>query len=53
MLFSALWETALRVASTVLSDDVLDQIDEIVPPGTTLNPSESNSPAPQARARRR
>jgi hypothetical protein len=37
----------------VLSDDVLDQIDEIVPPGVTLNPSESNTSAPEAGARRR
>jgi hypothetical protein len=37
----------------VLSDDVLDQIDEIVPAGITIDPSESNRPAPQAGARRR
>jgi aryl-alcohol dehydrogenase-like predicted oxidoreductase len=46
-------ESQLTAASTALSDDVLDQIDEIVPPGITLDPSESNRPAPQAGARRR
>jgi aryl-alcohol dehydrogenase-like predicted oxidoreductase len=46
-------ESQLTAASTVLSDDVLDQIDEIVPPGITISPSESNSPAPHAQARRR
>ena len=48
-------ESQLTAASTVLSDDVLDQIDEIVPPGITLNPADNAwvSPALQASARRR
>jgi len=48
-------ESQLAAASTVLSDDVLDRIDEIVPPGTTLNPADNGwvSPALQAPARRR
>lgn len=39
----------------MLSDDVLDQIDEIVPPGITLNPADNGwvSPALQAPARHR
>src|SRR5215207_1620761 len=31
-------ETQLAAADVVLTDDVLDRIDEIVPPGTTINP---------------
>jgi aryl-alcohol dehydrogenase-like predicted oxidoreductase len=48
-------ESQLTAASTVLSDDVLDQIDEIVPPGITLNPADNGwvSPALQVSARRR
>jgi aryl-alcohol dehydrogenase-like predicted oxidoreductase len=48
-------ESQLTAASTVLSDDVLDRIDEIVPPGLTLNPADNGwiSPALQASARRR
>jgi aryl-alcohol dehydrogenase-like predicted oxidoreductase len=46
-------ESQLTAASTVLSDDILDRIDEIVPAGITISPSESNSPAPHAQARRR
>jgi aryl-alcohol dehydrogenase-like predicted oxidoreductase len=46
-------ESQLTAAGVALGDDVLDQIDEIVPPGVTLNPSESNTPAPEAGARRR
>jgi aryl-alcohol dehydrogenase-like predicted oxidoreductase len=33
-------ESQLAAADVVLSDDVLDRIDEIVPPGTNLNPSD-------------
>ena len=42
-------------ASTVPSDDALDRIDEIVPPGITLNLADNGwvSPALQASARRR
>ena len=31
-------ESQMAGADVVLSDDVLDRIDEIVPPGVTLNP---------------
>lgn len=38
-----------------ISDDVLDRIDEIVAPGTNVNPADGGwvSPALQATARRR
>ncbi|HEY5359360.1 MAG TPA: hypothetical protein VIJ82_17045 [Streptosporangiaceae bacterium] len=38
-----------------LPDDVLDRIDEIVPPGTTINPADNGrvSPASQPAGRRR
>ncbi|HVC14859.1 MAG TPA: aldo/keto reductase [Acidimicrobiales bacterium] len=34
-------ESQLGAADVVLSDEVLDEIDEIVPPGTTLNPPDN------------
>jgi len=48
-------ESQLAAADIELPDDVLDRIDEIVPPGTTINPADSGwvSPALQAKARRR
>jgi aryl-alcohol dehydrogenase-like predicted oxidoreductase len=48
-------ETQLAAADVVLTDDVLDRIDEIVPPGVTLNPADNGwvSPALQPAARRR
>jgi aryl-alcohol dehydrogenase-like predicted oxidoreductase len=48
-------ESQLTAVGTVLSYDVLDQIDQIVPPGITLNPADNGwvSPALQASARRR
>ena len=48
-------ESQLAAADVELSDDVLDRIDEIVPPGTTINPADGGwvSPALQAAARRR
>jgi len=48
-------ESQLTAAGTVLSDDVLDRIDEIVPPGITLNPADNGwvSPALEVSARRR
>jgi aryl-alcohol dehydrogenase-like predicted oxidoreductase len=48
-------ESQLTAAGTVLSDDVLDRTDEIVPPGITLNPADNGwvSPALEASARRR
>jgi aryl-alcohol dehydrogenase-like predicted oxidoreductase len=48
-------ESQLTAADIKLSDDVLNRIDEIVPPGTTINPADRGwvSPALQATARRR
>jgi hypothetical protein len=48
-------ETQLAAADVVLTDDVLDRIDEIVPPGTTINPADTsfNNPALEPAARRR
>jgi aryl-alcohol dehydrogenase-like predicted oxidoreductase len=44
-----------RRDDVVLTDDVLDRIDEIVPPGTTINPADTsfNNPALEPAARRR
>jgi aryl-alcohol dehydrogenase-like predicted oxidoreductase len=48
-------ESQLNAADVELSDDVLDRIDEIVAPGTTINPADNGwvSPALQPAARRR
>ncbi len=49
-------ESQLPSADVTLSDDVLDRIDEIVPPGTTLNPTDDGWTPPaiaDARLRRR
>jgi aryl-alcohol dehydrogenase-like predicted oxidoreductase len=48
-------ESQLPAAELELSDDVLDRIDEIVTPGTNINPADSGwaSPALQPAARRR
>jgi hypothetical protein len=48
-------ETQLAAADVVLPDDVMDRIDEIVPPGTTVNPADSSfdNPALEPAARRR
>jgi aryl-alcohol dehydrogenase-like predicted oxidoreductase len=48
-------ETQLAAADVVLSADVLDRIDEIVPPGITINPADSSftNPALEPAARRR
>jgi aryl-alcohol dehydrogenase-like predicted oxidoreductase len=48
-------QTQLAAADVVLTDDVLDRIDEIVPPGTTINPADSSfdNPALAPAARRR
>jgi len=48
-------ESQLVAADVELSNDVLDRIDEIVPPGVTINPAASGwgSPALQPAARRR
>ena len=39
-------DSQLGAADVVLSDDVLDRIDEIVPPGTTLSPPDDGYVAP-------
>jgi aryl-alcohol dehydrogenase-like predicted oxidoreductase len=48
-------ESQLPAADVHLPDDVLDQIDKIVPPGVTLNPADNGwvSPALEPAARRR
>lgn len=48
-------ESQLTAADIALPDDVLDHIDEIVAPGTTLNPADNGwvSPALRPEARRR
>jgi aryl-alcohol dehydrogenase-like predicted oxidoreductase len=48
-------ESQLTGADVVLSDDVLDRIDEIVPPGVNLNPADAGwqNPALAPPARRR
>ena len=48
-------ETQLAAADVVLPADVLDRIDEIVPPGITINPADSSfsNPALEPVARRR
>jgi aryl-alcohol dehydrogenase-like predicted oxidoreductase len=48
-------ESQLTAAEVTLSGDVLDQVDEIVPPGFTILPADNGwvSPALQASARRR
>jgi hypothetical protein len=45
----------LTAADVTLSDDVLDRIDEIVPPGVNINPADGGWPNPglEAAARRR
>jgi aryl-alcohol dehydrogenase-like predicted oxidoreductase len=47
--------TQLAATDVVLTSDVLDRIDEIVPPGTTINPADNsfNNPALEHRRRRR
>ena len=48
-------ESQLTATEVHLTDDVLDRIDEIVPPGVTLNPADNGwvSPALDRSARRR
>jgi aryl-alcohol dehydrogenase-like predicted oxidoreductase len=48
-------ESQLGAADVELSDEVLDRIDEIVPPGTTINPTDQGwqNPALEPAARRR
>ena len=48
-------ESQLSAADVVLSDDVLDRIDEIVPPGSNVNPADGGWPNPalEPAARRR
>jgi aryl-alcohol dehydrogenase-like predicted oxidoreductase len=49
------FESQLTAADVTLSDDVLDKIDEIVPPGTNMNTSDAGwqNPALATEARRR
>ena len=48
-------ESQLSAADVELSDDVLDRIDEIVPPGVNVNPADGGWPNPglEPAARRR
>jgi aryl-alcohol dehydrogenase-like predicted oxidoreductase len=48
-------ESQLAAADVVLTEDVLDRIDAIVPPGVTINPAENGwvSPSLRTAARRR
>jgi aryl-alcohol dehydrogenase-like predicted oxidoreductase len=48
-------ESQLTAAEVTLSDDVLDRIDEIVPPGVNINPTDNgwSNPSLEASARRR
>jgi aryl-alcohol dehydrogenase-like predicted oxidoreductase len=48
-------ESQLPAAGTVLGDDVLDAIDEIVAPGVNVNPADAgyDNPALRPAARRR
>ena len=48
-------ESQLAAADVVLDDAILDRIDEIVPPGTTINPADNSfdNPALEPTARRR
>jgi len=48
-------ETQLAAADVVLTADVLDRIDEIVPPGITINPADNSftNPALEPASRRR
>jgi aryl-alcohol dehydrogenase-like predicted oxidoreductase len=48
-------ESQLGAADVVLSDELLDRIDEIVPPGVNVNPADAgwSNPALEAAARRR
>lgn len=41
-------ESQLAAADVVLTDDVLDRIDEIVPPGVTLNPADNGWVSPSS-----
>ena len=48
-------ESQVGAADVTLSDEVLDRIDEIVPPGSLVNPADTgfDNPALQPSARRR
>ena len=48
-------ESQMTALDVTLSDDVLDRIDEIVPPGTNVNPADGGYPNPglEPAARRR
>ncbi|XVV16006.1 aldo/keto reductase [Actinoplanes sp. CA-131856] len=46
-------ESQLAAADVVLTDDVLDRIDAIVPPGVTINPAENGWVSPSLNKERR
>jgi aryl-alcohol dehydrogenase-like predicted oxidoreductase len=48
-------ESQLPAADVTLSDELLDKIDEVVPPGVTVNPADRGWPNPglEPAARRR
>jgi aryl-alcohol dehydrogenase-like predicted oxidoreductase len=48
-------ESQLKAADVELSDEILDRIDEIVPPGVNINPADGGWPNPalEPAARRR
>src|SRR3954447_7174455 len=48
-------ESQMKALDVTLSDDVLDRVDEIVPPGTNVNPADGGYPNPglEPAARRR
>jgi aryl-alcohol dehydrogenase-like predicted oxidoreductase len=48
-------ESQLSAAEVALSDEVLDRIDDIVPPGVNVNPADGgwSNPALEPAARRR
>jgi hypothetical protein len=46
-------ESQLPAADVTLDDDVLDRIDELVPPGVTINPEDNSYGTAELRAARR
>jgi len=46
-------ESQLAAADTVLPDEVLDRIEEINPPGVTINPADNGWTEPSLPAQRR
>jgi hypothetical protein len=48
-------QSQLAAADVILDETILDRIDEIIAPGTTINPADNsfNNPALEPAARRR